>query len=216
MPYKDPEKARAAKRAWDEKNRKGKQRCIWWGYLYEDSAPDNFLDLMRESGLEGLAVKHDKDLTASDELKETHWHVVVRFSHAVAAKEAKEVLCSFGCKEASVQYRDSWTAVARYLCHLDDPNKAQYDPAEVVEFGGADYLNAISRTADKYRVVAEMQDWVAEPMKEGSRPRSFGDLNDYAREENLEWFMALCDSSAIIMREFCKSKRYDWMDENRS
>lgn len=211
MPYKDPEK----KKQWEREKRSGKLRKIWWGYLYEDSAPENFLDLMRESGMEGLAVKHDHDMTAAGEVKESHWHVVIRFSHAVQAKEAKEVLTAFGCKEASVQYRDSWTAVARYLCHLDDPNKWQYNPADVVEFGGADYLQAINRTADKYRIVAEMQDWVVAPMAEGERPRSFGDLNDYARGENLEWFMALCDNCAIIMREFCKSKRYDWLDGQR-
>ena len=114
---------------------------------------------MRESGMEGLAMKHDRDVTAAGEVKEAHWHVVVRFSHAVQAKEAKEVLTSFGCKEASVQYRDSWTAVARYLCHMDDPNKAQYNPADVVEFGGADYLAAINRAADKYRIISEMCDW---------------------------------------------------------
>lgn len=105
------------KAEWERKNRSGKVRKIWWGYLYEDSAPDNFLDLMRESGMEGLAMKHDRDVTAAGEIKEKHWHVVVRFSHAVQAKEAKDILTSFGCKEASVQYRDNWTAVARYLCH---------------------------------------------------------------------------------------------------
>ena len=89
MPYKDPEKQREAQRRYEEKNRKGKQRTIWWAYLYEDSAPENFLDLMRESGMEGLAMKHDRDVTAAGEVKEAHWHVVVRFSHAVQAKEAK-------------------------------------------------------------------------------------------------------------------------------
>lgn len=216
MPAKNEtsEERKAYKRKWEQEHRKGKQRKVWWGYLYEDSAPDDYLDRMRESGMEGLAIRHDRDVTAAGAPKETHWHVVVRFAHAVQAAEAKEVLTSFGCKEQSVQYRDSWTAVARYLCHLDDPDKAQYDPSDVVEFGGADYLAAISRTADKYRVVAEMQDWVAEPMVDGGRPRSFGDLNDFARASNLEWFMALCDSSAVIMREFCKSKRYDWLERS--
>ena len=102
------------------------------------------------------------------------------------AKEAKEVLTSFGCKEASVQYRDSWTAVARYLCHMDDPNKAQYNPADVVEFGGADYLAAINRAADKYRIISEMCDWAKE-----NRIYSFNKLVDYARANELEWFMAL-------------------------
>lgn len=203
MPYADPEK----KKEWERKNRQGKQRKIWWAYLYEDSAPENFLDLMRESGMEGLAMRHDRDTTAAGEVKETHWHVVVRFSHAVAAKEAKEVLTSFGCKEKSVQYRDSWTAVARYLCHLDDPNKFQYNPADVVEFGGADYLDAINRSADKYRIVGEMCQWCRE-----NHIYSFSRLMDYAREENLEWFMALCDNCAIIMREYLKSYRYDILE----
>ena len=204
MPYKDPEKQREAQRRYEEKNRKGKQRTIWWAYLYEDSAPENFLDLMRESGMEGLAMKHDRDVTAAGEVKEAHWHVVVRFSHAVQAKEAKEVLTSFGCKEASVQYRDSWTAVARYLCHMDDPNKFQYNPADVVEFGGADYLAAINRAADKYRIISEMCDWAKE-----NRIYSFNKLVDYARANELEWFMALSDNCAIFMREYLKSYRYD-------
>lgn len=204
MPYQDKAKQKEAQKRWEEKNRKGKQHKIWWAYLYEDSAPENFIDLMRESGIEGLAMKHDRDTTTAGELKETHWHVVVRFSHAVQAKEAKEVLTSFGCKEASVQYRDSWTAVARYLCHLDDPNKYQYDPADIVEFGGADYLNAINRTADKYRVVSEMCDWA-----KNNQCYSFNKLVDFARENNMEWFMALADNSAIFMREYLKSYRYD-------
>lgn len=203
MPYKD----KAKKAEWEKKNRSGKRRKIWWGYLYEDSAPADFLDRMRESGMEGLAMKHDRDLTAAGEVKEPHWHVVVRFAHAAQLADAKEVLTSFGVKAASVQYRDSWTAVARYLCHVDDPNKAQYDPAEVVEFGGADYLAAINRTADKYRIVNEMCAWAKE-----RNVYSFRILMDYAREENLEWFMALCDNSAIIMREYLKSYRYDILE----
>jgi len=215
MPYADPEKQKAAKRKWDQEHRKGRQHRVWWGYLYEDSAPDNWLDAAKESGYEMLAMKHDRDVTAAGEPKEPHWHVVVRLAHAGSLKDAQAALLPLGIKEQSIQYRDSWTAVARYLCHLDDPNKAQYDPADVIEIGGADYLQAIQRTADKYRVVAEMQDWVVGPMKDGDRTHSFGDLNDYARAENLEWFMALCDTSAVIMREFCKSKRYDWLDQAR-
>lgn len=203
MPYKDKSK----KAEWEKKNRSGKVRKIWWGYLYEDSAPADFMNRMRESGMEGLAMKHDRDLTAAGEVKEPHWHVVVRFAHAVRLAEAKEVLTSFGVKSASVQYRDSWTAVARYLCHLDDPDKAQYNPAEVVEFGGADYLAAINRTADKYRIVNEMRTWAKE-----NNVYSFRVLMDYAADENLEWFMALCDNSAIIMREYLKSYRYDILE----
>ena len=188
-----------------KKNRKGKQRTIWWAYLYEDSAPENFLDLMRESGMEGLAMKHDRDVTAAGEVKEAHWHVVVRFSHAVQAKEAKEVLTSFGCKEASVQYRDSWTAVARYLCHMDDPNKAQYNPADVVEGLVAPTILLLS-IARQTNIASSRR--CATGRKE-NRIYSFNKLVDYARANELEWFMALSDNCAIFMREYLKSYRYD-------
>ena len=210
MPYKDPEKAAAAKKKWDQEHRKGKQRRVWWGYLYEDSAPDDWLDLARDSGFEMLAMKHDKDVTAEGELKEPHWHVAIRAKHAIGIADAKAVLLPLGVKEASIQWRDSWRAVARYLCHLDDPNKTQYSPEHVVEIGGADYMTAINRTADKYRIVAAMQDYVVE-----TNCRSFSELMDYAKDYEMEWFMALCDNCAIVMREYIKSKRYDQLEAKR-
>lgn len=125
MPYKDPEK----KKQWERKNRgKGTTKAIWWGYLYFDSAPENWEQLIRESGYEAVWAVHDKDVRPTGEVKETHAHVAVRFSHAVDLETAKAVLTSFGVKEASVQYRDNWRAVCRYMVHMDDPDKYQYDP----------------------------------------------------------------------------------------
>lgn len=204
MPYKDPEKAREAKRKWDREHRRGKQRKVWWGYGYPDSMPDDWRDVASESGYELLAMFHDQDVTAAGEVKEPHWHIVVRLSHAGSIDDAKAALLPLGIKEKSIQWRDSWSAVARYLCHLDDPNKTQYSPDHVLEFGGADYLTAINRQKDKYRIIAAMQDWVTE-----NDCQSFAKLLDYARDNDMEWFMALCDNCAVIMREYIKSRRYD-------
>ena len=216
MPYKDPAKQKAYQDNWEGSGkRKGKRHSIWWGYLYEDSAPEGFDTLIRESGYECVWATHDKDATATGEIKEKHTHVAVRFAHAVNAATAKEVLTSFGVKEASVQYRDNWRAVCRYMIHMDDPNKYQYDPSIVNECGGADWKEAIHRTSDKYRVIAEMQDWCdneANARANGCPPQ-FTDLMRYARANNDEWFMALCDNSAVIMREYCKGNRHDWRDD---
>ena len=109
------------------------------GYLYLDSAPDDWETRIRESGYECVWAMHDKDVRPTGEIKETHVHVAVRFSHAVDVAAAKELLSSFGVKEPSVQYRDSWRAVCRYMVHMDDPDKYQYDPNIVCECGGADW-----------------------------------------------------------------------------
>lgn len=212
MPYKDPEK----KKAWEQKKRgKGARHQIWWGYLYENSSPVDWRTLIRESGYECVWACHDKDVTAAGEPKEPHVHVAVRFSHTVDADIAKDVLASFGVKEASVQFRDSWRAVCRYMVHMDDPDKYQYDPSIVEECGGADWRVEIYRTSEKYAIVCAMQDWCDDPenRKPNGCPPQFSDLMRFARKNNQEWFMALCDNSAIVMREYCKGNRHDWRDE---
>lgn len=111
MPYKDPKK----KKQWERNNRgKGSTHAIWWGYLYEDSSSDDWESRIRESGYECVWAIHDKDVRPTGEIKEKHAHVAVRWSHAVDAATAKEVLASFGVKEASVQWRDNWRGVCRY------------------------------------------------------------------------------------------------------
>lgn len=208
MPYKDPAKAREYKRKWDKEHRKGKLRKVWWGYGYPDSMPEDWRDIASKSGYELLAMFHDQDVTMDGELKEPHWHIAVRLEHAGDINDAKEALLPLGVKEKSIQWRDSWRAVARYLCHLDDPNKTQYSPDHVLEFGGADYMTAINRQKDKYRIIAAMQDWV-----DGNECLSFAQLFRYARNNDMEWYMALCDNCSIVMREYIKSCRYDTMEE---
>ena len=212
MPYKDPEK----KKEWEKQHRgRGTLKTIWWGYLYKDSAPADYETRIRESGHECVWAQHDKDVTVTGEIKEDHTHVAVRFSHAVNAATAKALLTSFGVKEASVQWRDSWRAVCRYMTHMDDPNKYQYDPSVVRECGGADWREAISRTSDKYRIVAEMQDWCDDEanVRANGCPPQYNDLMRYARTNNQEWFMALCDNCSVVMREYCKGNRHDWRDD---
>lgn len=210
MSYKDPEK----KKQWEREHRTGKTHHIYWGYLYHDSAPDDWEQRIRESGYECVWATHDQDVTATGEVKKIHTHVAVNFAHAVPMATAKAVLGSFGVLEKSVQYRDKWRAVCRYLIHMDDPDKYQYDPSIVHECGGADWAAAISRTSDKYRVVGAMMDWVDDPVnaKPNGCPPQISDLMRYARRENQEWFQALCDNCAVTMREYCKGSRHDWLD----
>ena len=218
MPYKDPEKAREAKRKSDAKRRgAGVQHRYWWGYLYEDTAPADWETRIRESGYECVWATHDRDVRPTGESKVTHTHVAVAFNHAVGAGEAKAVLTDFGVKEASIQFRDSWRAVCRYMIHMDDPDKFQYSPDIVRQCGGADWETAISRTSDKYRTICEMQDWVDDPANRRANgcPPQFVDLMRHARRENREWFIALCDNCTVVMREYCKGARADWKDEVR-
>ena len=62
-------------------------------------------------------------------------------------------------------------AYARYLCHLDNPEKAQYEVAEGESLGGADYLGTIKCAADTDTALGEMR-WTGKRWE--SSWRSFG------------------------------------------
>lgn len=208
MAYKDKEKQREAQRRYEEKRKAKITRTIWWGYLYPESAPEDWEQRLRGCGIEALAQLHDKDVDATGTPKKPHVHIALRFSHAVDKARATEELTNIGVLESSVQYRDSWRAVARYLCHMDDPDKYQYDSTKVIEVGGADYYNAIGRTSDKYRTILEMQKFIRE-----HEIYDFAEFMDYCADENMEWFMALCDNCSVIIEKYMKSRRYMRRDQ---
>ncbi len=50
-------------------------------------------------------------------------------------------------------------AYARYLCHLVNTEKTQYDILDVISCAGADYHTLISIAGDKYSAIGEMIDF---------------------------------------------------------
>lgn len=171
--------------------------------LYPDSAPFNWL-----SALDDLHVPifvsplHDRDfnMTADHTTpKKAHYHIVVMYDSVKTLKQAQEDFGSFAANGV-IYPVSSMRGYARYLCHLDNPEKAQYSIEDVVELSGADYLAIIQRSADKYDGVCQMMDFCRR-----ENVIAFSDLCDYARENNGDWFRLLCDQCTLIMREYIKS-----------
>ena len=66
-------------------------------------------------------------------------------------------------------------AYARYLCHLDNPEKAQYDMENVISCSGADYQTMINLATDKYSAIGEMIEFclqVSVPLSHNTRNQS--------------------------------------------
>lgn len=91
---------------------------------------------------------HDKDLYEKDsethkkgEVKKPHYHLVLIFGSLKSVKQVKEITDKLGAvgQESVLSIKQ----ILRYLAHLDNPQKAQYDPAEIQTLGGLnleDYL----------------------------------------------------------------------------
>ena len=187
-----------------ETKKKDAKSREWWCVIYPESAPDNWRDLVQQTFLEAyISPLHDKDVNPDGIPKKPHHHVVLAWPGPTTFSNAREIMSQFG---GVIQPKviGSLRGVCRYLCHLDNPEKAIYSQDEVVCYNGADWLTVINLQTDKYLSIEEMQDFV-----DRYHITSFVVLNNYARKHRKsDWFRALCDSAGYIMREYCKSSEY--------
>ena len=123
--------------------------------VYPDSALSNWKDILSDECIPAfISPLHDSDCNADGEVKKAHYHVMVMFDSVKTDKQAKELFDKIG--EVGLQRVNSTRGYARYLCHLDNPEKAQYDQSDAIQLGGADYIFVIGLTSDKYRAVREI------------------------------------------------------------
>ena len=151
---------------------------------------------------------HDSDINPTGEPKKPHYHVLIMFEGMKSKDQVRQLfdqVCAVGLETVN-----SLRGYARYLCHLDNPDKYQYSPVDVVSLSGADYLEIIGLPSDKYEMIGEMMDYcVAEYIF------SYATLILYARSNRQDWFRVLCDSGTLVMREFLKSFRWQYEQEQK-
>ena len=123
--------------------------------VYPESAPANWLDILKEQFIPGfVSPLHDSDMNPGGESKKPHYHVLLTFEGVKTVEQAQAVFSLIGGVGCEVV--QSVRGYARYLCHLDNPEKAQYSPDCVVSLCGADYVSTIGLVTDKYKAIREM------------------------------------------------------------
>lgn len=171
--------------------------------VYPESAPDDWLDFLQELCIPCfISPLHDSDCNPDGEIKKPHYHVLLMFEGKKSDKQVKEIFdCIGGVGSPAVH---SIRGYARYLCHLDNPEKTQYLPEDVICFGGADYSDICSLPSDRYKIIGDIIDYC-----EDNYIYSYAQLLTYARFNRGDWFRILCDSGTFVIREYLKSKKRD-------
>lgn len=186
-----------------ENNSSGKGRTRnFVTVVYPESAPANWQEILAEQFVPAfISPLHCDDVNPTGEIKKEHYHVMIMFDSTKTLDQAKELFSKIngvGCEKVN-----SLRGYARYLCHLDNPEKAQYNVEHVRCLCGADYTTAIGLVTDKYKAIKEMIYYCQE-----NNIRSYSDLLEYASEERFDWFRVLCDNGTVVIKEYLKSR--DW------
>lgn len=167
--------------------------------VYPESAPDNWIQLLRDSCLNVfISPLHDSDLNPDGEIKKPHYHVLVMYASVKSQAQFLDFASAFG--GVGQEKVNSLRGYARYLCHLDNPEKHQYNIDDVISIGSEDYFNVISLPSDKYSAIREMIDFI-----NNNHIVAFSDLLEYCSINNESWFRCLCDNGTYVVKEYLKS-----------
>jgi len=170
--------------------------------VYPESASDNWIEVLGELCIPAfISPLHDQDVNPTGEIKKAHYHVILMFEGKKSQEQVREILEKIN--GVGIEEVQSLRGYARYLCHLDNPEKAQYNVDDVVCVGGADYTSIIDLPKNRYKAIKEMMAYCTE-----HDIYAYSDLLEYASENHMDWFRVLCDSGTIVIKEYLKSKSW--------
>ena len=169
--------------------------------VYPESAPEDWQEILARHCVPSfISPLHDKDVNPTGEPKKPHYHVVLMFEGKKSIAQVTEIFDTIngvGCEVVK-----SLRGYARYLCHLDNPEKAQYEPSDV-RCIASDYICTIGLSIDKYTAFNEMIDFC-----EQYNIVSFYQLAKYARNNRSDWHRILCDCGTTYMMSYLKAKHW--------
>lgn len=185
-----------------KKEGKETRQRTWTCIVYPESAPENWRDLLDEQHIAYIVSPlHDRDINPDGEPKKPHWHVVLAYGSLKSYEQVKAITDAITAPRP--EPCASLRGMIRYLVHMDNPDKAQYDKSQI-EAHGIEIGDALrSSEQSRQNVVREMCRWCAE-----NKVIYFCDLLQYAMDNEPDWWDALTSNSAYIMDKYLKSIAY--------
>ena len=130
----------------------------WAFVLYPESAPENWLEILQQTGLQcAISPLHQYDTEPTGEVKKAHYHIILCYSGPTSFNVVNQLTHSLNqpIPQALEQVRGYY----RYFTHKDNPDKYQYDERDIQTVNGFNILDFADMTkseilAIKFRLTA--------------------------------------------------------------
>ena len=174
-----------------------------WSFLiYLDSAPTDWLERLKLSGLMfAVSPYHDKDFNADGSYKKPHHHIIIVFSGPTTYKN----VCSFieQFKSPIPLALESVKGMYRYFTHLDNPEKFQYDSKDIICGNGFDISSLCELTSlEIQQIIINIQTFIRE-----NEILEYSDLLDYLLDFKLETEYNVASKHTILFNSYLCSRR---------
>lgn len=150
-----------------------------------------------------LSPMHIRDLLPDLNIKKPHWHLLVIYeskkNFETQVKPFFDELGGVGREEVG-----SLRGYARYLLHLDNPEKAQYEQQDITSFGGADYETTIHLPGDTMKAFNDIKAFIN---REGII--GYADLVDRLEVTSPELELVAVMKMAYPIKQYLKSKTWE-------
>lgn len=181
---------------------------VWTFVVYPESVAENWKTIMDNEHIQWIeSPLHDKDVNADGTPKKAHIHIMVLYSSVKTYEQVADLTALIGATIPQ-RVRDS-RAMARYFAHIDNPDKYQYSPNDIIAHGGADISTLLERTVSERRqMLKDMVTYIRD-----NDVDCYADFVDYCMDNDADWFAALAERDTYMIKEYIKSK--SWRKYNR-
>lgn len=150
-------------KSYDEK-RKHLRGRYWSVIVYPDDLPENWREAF--NGMKWIeSPVHDQDVNNDGTRKKAHIHIMFLFGNQTSKKLVEDMIA----QRFEVDENGSIAGIAknpvkvdanyvRYLAHLDNPEKAQYDVNLIVAHGGVDLMKMLKDNRNTIEKNKSLQD----------------------------------------------------------
>lgn len=186
----------------NEKKSRNVKKRNWAFILYPESAPDNWRELLQQTGLQcAVSPLHDKDLNADGEPKKAHYHIIAIYSGPTSFNVVKSLCDSLNCPipQALEQVRGYY----RYLTHKDNPEKVQYSERDITTINGfciSDFIELTKSEVNK--IILSLRDFIC---SEGIV--EYSDLIDLLAEREMFDEFDVASSHTYFFDRYITSRR---------
>lgn len=201
----------------DERGKKiiDERTRIWTFIIYPDSVPYPFeiwLEMLkRECGKGAISPLHDADLNGDGLEKKPHWHIVLVFEGKKSFSQIKAIADKFNSPRP--EKVNSLSGMCRYLCHIDNPEKAQYDFKDAICWGGLNIEKEIFSASD----FKELLECKIIDLIEDNDIREYYHLIHLLRQEigNASEEFRYATNHTVFLNAYIKSRKFVRAEQNQ-
>ena len=184
------------------------KKRYWAFVLYPESAPENWRELLQQTGLAcAVSPLHDKDIDPTGLSKKSHYHIILCYNGPTTFNTVKKITESLNqpIPIALEQVRGYF----RYLTHKDNPEKYQYNEKDITTINDFDIDNYNDLSVSQVKAI--MIDILK--LCRDNEITEYKDLLDLLLESDLDNYLDVAMKHTVVFNTYICSLRNQLKDK---